>query len=99
MGFIGLGMLGSAMADRLCDLGEDLVVWNREAEAMAAFAAKGVLAAAGPAGLPPQREQPPPLPGRPLVRRALPVLRKTDGRLIRPLRQQAAQAGSPASRR
>ncbi len=49
LGFIGLGMLGSAMADRLCDLGEDLVVWNREVEAMDPFVDKGAVAAAGPA--------------------------------------------------
>jgi len=47
-GFVGLGNLGRAMADRLRETGVDLTVWNRTFEKMAAF---GGRAAASPAEL------------------------------------------------
>ncbi|MFI5010768.1 MAG: NAD(P)-dependent oxidoreductase [Hyphomicrobiales bacterium] len=49
VGFIGLGMMGSAMAEMLCADGHRLVVWNREPELLAPFAARGVAVAASPA--------------------------------------------------
>lgn len=49
LGFIGLGMLGSAIALRLRDLDRDLAVWNREPEAVADLVAKGAMSATGPA--------------------------------------------------
>jgi 3-hydroxyisobutyrate dehydrogenase len=41
IGFIGLGLLGQAMALRLAQEGFPLVVWNREAERCAALAEAG----------------------------------------------------------
>jgi 3-hydroxyisobutyrate dehydrogenase-like beta-hydroxyacid dehydrogenase len=40
-GFLGLGNMGSAMARRLVDVGNDLVVWNRTPSAAKEFVATG----------------------------------------------------------
>ena len=49
LGFIGLGLMGSAMADRLLADGYRLSVWNLEPDRMAPFAERGAAAAASPA--------------------------------------------------
>jgi 3-hydroxyisobutyrate dehydrogenase len=51
LGFIGLGLMGSAMAEQLLAAGYPLTVWNREPEAVAAFAARGAQAADSPAAV------------------------------------------------
>jgi 3-hydroxyisobutyrate dehydrogenase-like beta-hydroxyacid dehydrogenase len=48
VGFIGLGLLGQAMALRLSSQGVRLVVWNREPERLDALAAAGATVAASP---------------------------------------------------
>lgn len=50
LGFIGLGLMGSAMAERLLADGYAMTVWNREPEPLAAFAARGAQVADSPAG-------------------------------------------------
>lgn len=49
LGFIGLGLMGGAMAEMLLAAGYELTVWNRESEPLAGFAAKGARLAANPA--------------------------------------------------
>ncbi|TCL66439.1 NAD(P)-dependent oxidoreductase [Rhizobium sp. BK251] len=49
IGFIGLGLMGSAMAEMLMADGHDLTVWNRETEVLAGFAERGARIAATPA--------------------------------------------------
>lgn len=49
LGFIGLGLMGSAMADRLLEDGYELSVWNLEPEAVAPFIEKGAVEATSPA--------------------------------------------------
>ncbi len=49
IGFIGLGLLGQAMALRLVQQGFSLVVWNRELERSVPLAAAGALVAESPA--------------------------------------------------
>ncbi len=49
IGFIGLGLLGQAMALRLAEQGFPLVVWNRELERSVPLAAAGALVAESPA--------------------------------------------------
>jgi 3-hydroxyisobutyrate dehydrogenase-like beta-hydroxyacid dehydrogenase len=49
IGFIGLGILGQAMALRLVQQGFELVVWNRELERSVPLAAAGALVAESPA--------------------------------------------------
>ena len=49
IGFIGLGLLGQAMALRLLQQGLPLVVWNREPERCAKVAAAGAVVAESPA--------------------------------------------------
>jgi 3-hydroxyisobutyrate dehydrogenase-like beta-hydroxyacid dehydrogenase len=49
IGFIGLGLLGQAMALRLARQGVPLVVWNRELERSVPLAAAGALVAESPA--------------------------------------------------
>jgi 3-hydroxyisobutyrate dehydrogenase-like beta-hydroxyacid dehydrogenase len=49
IGFIGLGLLGQAMALRLVRQGFPLVVWNRELERSVPLAAAGALVAESPA--------------------------------------------------
>lgn len=49
IGFIGLGIMGSGMAQNLLEKGHDVVVWNRTPEKMAALVAKGAEAASNPA--------------------------------------------------
>ncbi|MFA7602417.1 MAG: NAD(P)-dependent oxidoreductase [Novosphingobium sp.] len=46
IGFIGVGSQGGPMAHRIADAGMDLVVWARRPEALEAYTAKGVRAAA-----------------------------------------------------
>lgn len=48
IGFVGLGLLGQAMALRLAQRGFALVVWNREPERSAALAAAGAVVADSP---------------------------------------------------
>ncbi len=48
IGFIGLGLLGQAIALRLRSQGHDLIVWNREPERHAALAAAGARVAGSP---------------------------------------------------
>lgn len=49
VGFIGLGLMGSAMADMLLADGYDLTVWNREPEILEDFGRRGARIAANPA--------------------------------------------------
>ncbi|MDB5857608.1 MAG: 2-hydroxy-3-oxopropionate reductase, partial [Ramlibacter sp.] len=51
IGFVGLGLLGQAMALRLQQQGFQLVVWNREAERSAPLAAAGAVVADSPAAV------------------------------------------------
>lgn len=51
IGIVGLGRMGSAMAERLIGLGNELVVWNRSADKSAALEAAGATVAATPARL------------------------------------------------
>ena len=46
--FLGLGAMGSRMAQRLVDAGHDLVVWNRDASRTTAFAERGIRTANTP---------------------------------------------------
>lgn len=48
VGFVGLGLLGQAMALRLAERGFKLVVWNREPERCDALAAAGAVVARSP---------------------------------------------------
>lgn len=48
VGFVGLGLLGQAMALRLASRGVPLVVWNRETERSEALAAAGARVASSP---------------------------------------------------
>lgn len=48
IGFIGLGLLGQAMATRLAQQGFQLLVWNREPERCTALAEVGAMVAASP---------------------------------------------------
>ncbi len=48
VGFVGLGLLGQAMALRLASKGIPLVVWNREPERCEPLAAAGAVVAASP---------------------------------------------------
>ena len=48
IGFVGLGLLGQAMALRLAQQGFPLVVWNREPERCAALAAAGAVVSTSP---------------------------------------------------
>ncbi len=49
IGFIGLGLMGSAMAGNLIKAGHSLTVWNRSPEAVKALVAQGATAARTPA--------------------------------------------------
>lgn len=49
VGFIGLGLMGSAMAEMLLADGYRLTVWNREPDILEDFAVRGARIAAGPA--------------------------------------------------
>ncbi len=49
LGFIGLGLMGSAMAEQLLAAGYALTVWNREPEVLPGFASRGAKVAASPA--------------------------------------------------
>ncbi|MGJ7542980.1 NAD(P)-dependent oxidoreductase [Variovorax sp. LT1R16] len=51
VGFIGLGLLGSAMAHRLLAQGWALTVWNLESDRVAPLVAAGAVAAPNPAGV------------------------------------------------
>src|SRR5947207_3271304 len=48
VGFIGLGIMGRAMARRLVDAGHRVTVWNRDASKAAEFVAAGARQAATP---------------------------------------------------
>ena len=47
--FLGLGAMGSPMANRLIDSGHDVVVWNRSPEKSLPFRARGIRVADSPA--------------------------------------------------
>jgi 3-hydroxyisobutyrate dehydrogenase-like beta-hydroxyacid dehydrogenase len=49
IGFLGLGMMGSAMASRLLDGGNDVTVWNRTASKAQPLVDRGASLAASPA--------------------------------------------------
>lgn len=51
IGIAGLGRMGSAISERLLDVGHDLVVWNRSHEKTAALVAAGARLASSPADL------------------------------------------------
>lgn len=48
IGFIGLGAMGSGIAENLIKTGHQVTVWNRSPQPLAALAAKGAVAAAAP---------------------------------------------------
>ena len=48
-GYLGLGIMGSAMARNLLDAGHELIVWNRSAEKCAPLVAAGAKQADSPA--------------------------------------------------
>jgi 3-hydroxyisobutyrate dehydrogenase/2-hydroxy-3-oxopropionate reductase len=48
VGFVGLGRMGSRMAARLLDAGEELVVWNRSAERAESLTKRGAVRVATP---------------------------------------------------
>lgn len=56
IGFIGLGLMGSAMAEMLLDDGLKLVVWNRESEAYPDLEKRGAIIAESPAAVAAQCE-------------------------------------------
>ncbi len=60
IGVAGLGRMGSAIAERLIELGHDLTVWNRSPEKADALIRIGAAAAATPAEpvVPPPAEEP-----------------------------------------
>lgn len=51
IGFVGIGIMGSAMAERLLAQGRDLVVWNREPENLETVVGLGAIAADSPAAV------------------------------------------------
>ena len=51
IGVAGLGRMGGAIAERLKEVGREIVVWNRDKEKVKAFAEKGFEAADTPADL------------------------------------------------
>jgi 3-hydroxyisobutyrate dehydrogenase-like beta-hydroxyacid dehydrogenase len=50
VGFVGLGAMGSRMARRLLDAGQELTVWNRSPEKAKPLVAAGARQAETPAG-------------------------------------------------
>src|SRR5688572_16398971 len=51
IGIAGLGRMGTAMAERLLEVGHELTVWNRSADKAKPLVEKGATAAATPAEL------------------------------------------------
>lgn len=51
IGYLGMGIMGSAMANRLIDAGFPLTIWNRSRDKCAALEAKGAKVADSPAAL------------------------------------------------
>ena len=51
IGIAGLGRMGTAMAERLIEVGHELTVWNRSAEKTKPLVEKGAKAAETPADL------------------------------------------------
>lgn len=49
LGYVGLGLMGTAMCERLLEKGWRLIVWNREKNRIGAIAALGATPAASPA--------------------------------------------------
>jgi 3-hydroxyisobutyrate dehydrogenase len=49
LGYVGLGLMGTAMCERLLEKGWPLTVWNREPERIPPIVAKGAAAASSPA--------------------------------------------------
>jgi 3-hydroxyisobutyrate dehydrogenase len=49
LGYVGLGLMGTAMCERLLEKGWRLTVWNREKERIAPIVERGAVAAASPA--------------------------------------------------
>ena len=51
IGIAGVGRMGAAIAERLMETGEDVLVWNRSRDKLATLEAKGAVACASPAAL------------------------------------------------
>lgn len=51
IGIAGVGRMGGAIAERLMETGEDVLVWNRTRDKLVALEAKGAVACASPASL------------------------------------------------
>ena len=51
VGFIGTGLIGTPMVERLLDRGVNMTVWNRTATKLSALVARGAKAAASPGAL------------------------------------------------
>jgi 3-hydroxyisobutyrate dehydrogenase-like beta-hydroxyacid dehydrogenase len=52
LAFVGLGLMGTPMATRLLEAGNDLTVWNRTAEKTRPLADRGASVASTPAAGP-----------------------------------------------
>jgi 3-hydroxyisobutyrate dehydrogenase-like beta-hydroxyacid dehydrogenase len=52
VGVVGLGAMGSRIAVRLADAGNELVVWNRDASKAEPLVERGAVAAESPAESP-----------------------------------------------
>jgi len=51
IGIAGVGRMGAAIAERLMETGQDVLVWNRTSDKLVALEAKGAVAYASPAAL------------------------------------------------
>jgi len=51
IGIAGVGRMGAALAERLMETGQDVLVWNRTRDKLVALEAKGAVACASPAAL------------------------------------------------
>jgi len=51
IGIAGVGRMGAAIAERLMETGQDMLVWNRSRDKLVALEAKGAVACASPAAL------------------------------------------------
>ncbi len=51
IGIAGVGRMGAALAERLMETGQDVLVWNRTKDKLVALEAKGAVACASPAAL------------------------------------------------
>ena len=51
IGIAGVGRMGAAIAERLMETGQEVLVWNRSGDKLAALEAKGAVACASPVAL------------------------------------------------